>query len=491
MALLVVASHLWSTRTTPVNFDEAYNLQIPMNLYLAGQYQSWYDAPQPFPPQVTTGPSVLLPVAAAFAFTGVSLPAARAVMTLFLLGFLWQVYLLSRRVSPTGGNWVCAAVYGLFLLVPLAPWMSSIVLGELPSVFFLLSGITVLAGAIDRQRPALAFAAGLLLGLAVLAKIVAIICAVAILPAVLVCDELRGRRLLGLRFALLALIGLLVAPAAFEGVKIAVLGCDGYRDNVDRFRTMIALGGSGLDRDGHLRTAPSVAEHIGIVARELQVTADWVRAGLVVVGAAVAIALIGRPRRFVLVSVALACALFWTWWLRHSMWLSLRHLHVGYLLLAVLIPSLGAVLVERSGRRSLRAARLALLLGATSAFFLPRWSLLPPDPGPALAEQYAAAATVRTIAATRPRAVFWSHGWYQAAELSFLAETPFHDVTHAAPDPTVPNFLVLTSLMYAADHDHVAYAKLWCANVLVRSRQAHVCRLRPEAPRGFDRGNHP
>src|SRR5262245_671961 len=62
-AALMLACHLNLTWNAPLEFDEAYNLQMPLNLYLSGQYQTWYEDPRPFAHQITTGPTVLLPVA--------------------------------------------------------------------------------------------------------------------------------------------------------------------------------------------------------------------------------------------------------------------------------------------------------------------------------------------------------------------------------------------------------------------------------------------
>ena len=69
MMVLMVVGAVY-TLTSYVGFDEAFNLQIPANLARRGEYATTYQGGQPFDPVITTGPTVLLPIALSFEFLG-------------------------------------------------------------------------------------------------------------------------------------------------------------------------------------------------------------------------------------------------------------------------------------------------------------------------------------------------------------------------------------------------------------------------------------
>lgn len=488
-AAVVLAYHLALAWMWPLNFDEAYNLQVPLNLVLNGRYQTWYDEPLLFPHQITTGPTVLLPIAAAFALAGPSHYAARAVMTLFLLGFLWQGHALCRRLAGRGGNWAFAGAAALFVLVPLAPWLSSIVLGELPGVFAFLTGVTLLQRALDRDRAGLAVAAGLAFGLALLCKLVLLMCTAGALLALLLCQELRGRRRAVLGFGALAGVGLVLPPAAWEGLKALVLGREDYLRHVDRFWSLMAFGGSGISREGGLKAAPSVGAHFDVLARELG-EPSWAPAAGLGLAAAVTLWTLARgPRSYALLGLVLAGVVYWAWWLRLSTWLIVRHLVVGYVVYALVLPLVAAaVAMDRRLRWEVRA----LLLAALAAFTLPPWRPLPTPWSQRmdLVEQQRAAEWVRLIRRLNANNRFWSYGWMQAPEISFLAQTPFRDITRHTPPADEPNFLVLTGF-YIGTVMHLDYARRYCDQVITAGRNVRLCRLRPGAPRARETTHRP
>jgi hypothetical protein len=492
-ALFALGYHLASSIFAPLNFDEAYNLQIPLNLYLSGRYQTWYDTPLLFPYQITTGPSVLLPIAGLFFVTGPSVRTARAVMTLFLVGYLWQAHKLSRRLAGRAGNWAFAAAAILFVVVPLGPWLSSVVLGELPGAFAFLVAVNLMCRALESDRRVLAFGAGLALGVAALCKIVLLMCAAGVFPALAVCSELKGCRKRAFTLGFLCLAGLLLPVATWELVKLGILGCDGHQDYLVRFWELISVGGSGLARDGSLQTAPSVARHIEVIAKELGEPVWAVYTGLGLASALILSVLARPPRPFALLSLALGTLLYWSWWLRLSTWLWMRHLSVGYVLYSLALPIVGAALgSDRRIRRELRALLLAAVIAAVVLTLPPRRFLVMPttNQSTALLDQYATARLVAVLRTLDPSTVFWGFSWGQAPEISFLAQIPFRDITRHKPHPDEYNFLVLTSFIggYTAN---LNYAKQYCDFFVVRKFNLELCLLRPDAPQSRDTTIHP
>ena len=94
-----------------LNFDEAFNLQVPANLSQHGEYGTTYDGGQAFDPVITTGPTVLLPIAATFKFFGVGIIAARLVTFLYCS----MTILLLAWISYRQAEWVAAFTVVAFL----------------------------------------------------------------------------------------------------------------------------------------------------------------------------------------------------------------------------------------------------------------------------------------------------------------------------------------------------------------------------------------
>ncbi|KKW43420.1 MAG: hypothetical protein UY97_C0007G0014 [Parcubacteria group bacterium GW2011_GWB1_57_6] len=191
-AILFFSSfHLFDSPETWM--DEGLIIQSAVGLLHTGE-AALPVAPGIFEPAwyITTGFPLTLPLAAAFAFFGVSLEAARLVMLAFLLCFYAVLFLYARRAI--GGT---AAWFGFFLLVFFAPIYGNgrNVLGEIPGLLFmLLAFLPLLYGGELTRTKVLCIGAGA--GLAVATKPIFIL----FLPALLV-TALLHRREFSLRTA--------------------------------------------------------------------------------------------------------------------------------------------------------------------------------------------------------------------------------------------------------------------------------------------------
>ena len=118
------------TLTGYVGFDEAFNLQMPANLARHGEYATTYQGGQPFDPVITTGPTVLLPIALSFDVFGVGIVQARWIVFLFWLTF---VVLLSAMAYRLGGwlSMLLVLIWSAFL--PFSLDFGLKVMGEIPA----------------------------------------------------------------------------------------------------------------------------------------------------------------------------------------------------------------------------------------------------------------------------------------------------------------------------------------------------------------------
>ncbi|TFB47800.1 hypothetical protein [Cryobacterium tagatosivorans] len=235
--LLVAAPSLLELRLWE---DEAFNLTVPLNLLRGLGYTSdgTLSGSQltPFDARISTGPVVLLPVTAALA-TGADLVlAGRAVMLVFYAALLAGLWIVGRRV---GGRWAGLAAVSVPLALNTNGSASPLqgpadILGEIPA-----AALIVFALATFRSRPWLA---GLLLGLAVQCKTIALLAFPALLLAVFFTEP--GQTVRQRLRRTLPMIGMAVVPTAlFELWQLVALGPAGFALATRNFIGFLVKGG--------------------------------------------------------------------------------------------------------------------------------------------------------------------------------------------------------------------------------------------------------
>lgn len=151
-------------------FDEGSHLHVPKTLVRFGVYADYSsEGFRHYGPTIGVGPTVMLPLAAAFQLFGIGLLQARLVMVLFLLGTIVLFYRLTYQL---GGRWL--AWVGTALLV-VTPGVALVefgrqVLGEVPGLFFVVAGLTLWFKEWPAAKWGRLALVGVLLGLAMVTK---------------------------------------------------------------------------------------------------------------------------------------------------------------------------------------------------------------------------------------------------------------------------------------------------------------------------------
>jgi len=364
-ALVVAAAHvsyiIASVALSPVGFDTAYNLTVSRNVagglgytsdgYLLDHHVTEFDY------RISTGPTVLIPLALGFVGHADGLTWARLAMagwyTMMIVGFA----ALGRQ---TGGRWLAL----LLALVPLSfdvygsPGVAELrgasdVLGEVPA-----TGLILVALILTRQsRVVGGLFVGIAVGLAVLTKTIAALgvpaLAIGLLLAHRESGAPRGRRLS------LFFLGVLAPTILWQVFILVSLGLDAYRHNLASQVGFLVTGGSGLDGQ---RSGTNVREFFESWHAPSPVVVVVTIAGLATVVLAVITARRARQlpgRAFVGALTALVVvALLWVgWWMFLSTQPYSRSLYPGaILLMAALVTGLWWSLGVLSTR--MRDARL-------------------------------------------------------------------------------------------------------------------------------------
>lgn len=151
-------------------YDEGSHLHVPKTLLRFGVYADYSsEGFRYYGPTVGIGPTVFLPIAAAFKLFDIGLLQARLVMAAFLLAAIFAFHRLANLIGGPKLAWVATALLVATRGVGLIEYGRQ-VLGEVPGLLFMAAGFAVWFGAWERASWRQLTWAGLLLGLALVTK---------------------------------------------------------------------------------------------------------------------------------------------------------------------------------------------------------------------------------------------------------------------------------------------------------------------------------
>ena len=136
-------------------FDEGSHLHVPKTLVQQGAYADISsEGLRYFGPTTGVGPTVMLPVAAAFGLGGIGLLPARLVTAAYLLAAIALVTAVARRQYCRSTAWLASA---LIVTVPAVDliYLGRQVLGEVPALAFFMLGFLLWRDAVGRYQGSL------------------------------------------------------------------------------------------------------------------------------------------------------------------------------------------------------------------------------------------------------------------------------------------------------------------------------------------------
>lgn len=153
VALLVLAAALLMARpiaVPPLWFDEGWVLSVARNWVEHGHYGQLLEGKPASASMLNTGFPAIVPIAVSFKLLGVGIWQGRLPSALFTIGALWFMYLLARGLY--GHDVGLATIVVLLLLTEIPPVIiGKQALGELPALFYLLSGFFCFMRGWDRS----------------------------------------------------------------------------------------------------------------------------------------------------------------------------------------------------------------------------------------------------------------------------------------------------------------------------------------------------
>ena len=131
LLFVIIANVLNRIFSSPFDFDEGVGLVLSKLFYLTGKYQTYESA---FDYIVTVGPTVYFPAALTFIFGNVFLPRV-----IILIYSLLLIYTITSKFLKNNISRILFLI--LVCLTPYYYYFSAHVLGEIPAIFFSLTGL--------------------------------------------------------------------------------------------------------------------------------------------------------------------------------------------------------------------------------------------------------------------------------------------------------------------------------------------------------------
>jgi hypothetical protein len=220
-------------------YDEGSHLHVPKTLVRLGEYADYSsEGFRYYGPTVGVGPTVMLPIAAAFELFGIGLLQARLVMVIYLLAAVWLFFGLAQWLGGRRLAWAATALFVTSRAVALLEYGRQ-VLGEVPGLCLVVGGLWLWFSAWERASWRRLVGVGLLLGLATITKNQYFL---VLAPTVLLAwfANLLYYRSAPQRVFLVPGILIGVAYGLWQVYLLAFLGPGNFSDNLAQFREFTA-----------------------------------------------------------------------------------------------------------------------------------------------------------------------------------------------------------------------------------------------------------
>jgi 4-amino-4-deoxy-L-arabinose transferase-like glycosyltransferase len=485
--------HLRQITTASIQYDDAHNANVAKNLAFGFGYSTSYHDIVPFNPEASTGPAVLLPAAAFVRLFGNRywVPTFSIVVCMWM-SILLVLFLLRGFLAPRAW-WIATAllVFGLSLYDADEFGL----LGDVPAAFLAVASLLVLCR--EQERTGRTLAAGLLLGVAIQAKLlVALVIPSALVYLLIAPRQVSAQSAGRVRACANYCLGALVPSVLWQFVQLASMrSFHGWADlNARQFAFIRTWSGANIVRS----TDPGSAllGQVSLHATSLLESFNgW--SSLILFPAAMAVSVgivlsmrrndrgVAQLRSATLV-LAAAGVTHIAWWFTFDTDGWYRHLlpAVVYLLIA------SSMAVAASVESSPRAGAVAMLLLLLSWMpQLPNLKLVfkPFRRESRLSALLAARDEMLVLQGDR-KAVFVGHGWWVARDLEYLLPTVgnFKDSLRLQPDDVRDKKIILVRNEFY-NRDGSPYADAFqraCDRQMLFTREPFVISVCPSLPAG-------
>jgi len=167
--------------STSITFDDGYNASVSKNLSMGLGYVTSYNNYVYFNPEITTGPTILMPVSVLISIFGNKNWVPGLGASIFInIGLILIIYFLYKTKFTNKTGFFLLFITTLFLF--LANIYLYTLIGELPAVLFAIASIIIFSKFTKKSL----FIAGVIFSLALLTKLIVAICFLGFISIIIV-----------------------------------------------------------------------------------------------------------------------------------------------------------------------------------------------------------------------------------------------------------------------------------------------------------------
>ncbi len=334
----------------PITFDDSYFMIVSRNLAQKGQYATDYVL---FDPYITTGFTVIAPIALVFKLFSVGAMQGRIVSILYLLGFLTTLYLLpqhlgiltKRRSLLVPGIVIILALFTVpnFLLISFNTF------GDIPSLFFYLMSLVLLFYFFRTKSLSTLFLTGILIGLSFSTKYIMVFCVISTLLS-FVYAQIVNKDKKSAKNLFILITGIAIPELIFRLYHFATVGPTRFFKDINYvltvYKSLNKLTFVNHDTGSNLINHLSKLQEYNLNSLSLL---------LVLIMVFFALFYFARKKNYILMNMSIFVGLTYFWWFFISPNALIRHLSVAIIvadtLFTIIIIKLIKTLLEPTGRK--------------------------------------------------------------------------------------------------------------------------------------------
>jgi hypothetical protein len=462
----------------PMGFDGAYNLQIPKNINLHGQYATNI---APFDVLITTGFPVLGIITMFFLFFGISFISAKIAMFLFFLLLIYAIYLIVNNSFNSRKLSIAAILFFFFLYMFKIPGAFTYifeVIGEIPCFAFFILSLFFISNYFKSQNNYLPLIlSGIFLGLAIETKIIMLLSIPSIMPIFFAYWN-RNNNIKFIKNILIFLGALLIPFVFFFTLQITQLGFSGFiKNNSDAIQFIKNNSGSGVQKN--VSRFDYFQKHITVTTNDLHISNfEWLFILLIVVFLFYRFTI---KKNYTLLSIIIFFTTYSTWWFffNGSFWT--RHYIPGFLSLLILFSFTFVEICRflETKKYNLSFSLIAILIlsiniAATTTFInnidlnsLKKKSLMEKE-------------VTSFIKNNLNKSDIYYRGWWQVPEISFYFRKPFFNIDTEKLNNNKKNILILTKLQKTLAPESYPMDNLLCDKVIFSNDEYQICKIKKD-----------
>ena len=460
----------------PLDFDGAYNLQIPKNLFLKGFFGSNYES---YDPLITTGYPVLIPIYFSFLMFGYSFLVVKFTMFSFYVLSLLCCYYITYKYT----NNILFSLLSLFILFIIHHCLLTSMhlyclgaLGEVASFFYYLVAIILGLNFFSTNKLSCLLLSGIFLTLSYQSKTIMIFAVIAYLIA-FIWLGLASKKIIKIHNLFIFILFFLIPIFLYNIIQLISLDYSDFINKQKQFIIILKSFGSGLNNKINL--FQSLINHINIFNEQINIPFLILFLLMIILLIYFLIKIKYHDIDFIFLNLFIFSFIYFVWWffINSTGWI--RHFTQGILAIILLFILLIYDFFDRFfDNKKFRFGSYLFLIISPFLLYINNPAVLKNNFYVSFfKEQYSRQLNISNFINNKlMTSKIYYYGWWQSPEISFLSQKTFLNADRFSPDNNIDegNFLILTQIQKALDPNSYAYNLNRCREIIYNDNNGNI-----------------